>query len=314
MRTAIFSKPAYIKFISNEYANQLYWLFLCSTSLSVFLFDLYSPLGVAAGTPYALIVFGSLWFKSNQSTYIAIISGVSLIIIGFFLSPEQLAPMNVVLTNRILALIAITITAFMVFKIKFANLELNALMTESYIDPLTQSKNKRAFEAELVTEIKRSQRYNHHLSLAIFHIDFLDEAEDPTKTNSSHSSNEPVKKIFNEIKKCIRGSDQLYRTDVNQFAILFVETEMREVRVVCNILREKISNMNPPGSFHSPITVNVGIAMLDATDNERKLCKRAKKALLNAQREGKNQVSTLPQTMRNARPDIPAILSRPRSG
>lgn len=313
MRTAIFAKPAYIKFISNEYTNKIYWLFLCSTSFCVFLFDLYSPLGVAAGTPYALIVFGSLWFKGNQTTYLTIISGVSLTVIGIFLSPEQVAPLAVVLTNRILALIAISITAYMVLKIKSASLELNALMTEIYTDPLTQSKNNRAFQTELSTEINRSKRYKHELSLAFFSINFFDNADDLKESNTQN--NNLIKKLFNEISKCIRNTDQLYRTGINEFAIVFTETDIHKARGVCNILQERITKIISQSCLQSEIAVHVGIAMLDAKDDMRKLCVRAEDALLNAKQNKKNRVSTLPKTRsNNTRTDIPAILSRPRSG
>lgn len=84
MPALIFSKPVQFRTFQNEHALAFYWLFLCSTSLSIFLFDLYTPLGVAAGTPYVLVIFCSLWFKGNQSTYIAVILSIFLTITGFF--------------------------------------------------------------------------------------------------------------------------------------------------------------------------------------------------------------------------------------
>ncbi|SFK51725.1 diguanylate cyclase (GGDEF) domain-containing protein [Nitrosomonas aestuarii] len=312
MRSILFPKATQLKLVDSEYNNHFFWLFLLVTSLSIFLFDLHTPLGVAAGTPYALIVFASLGFKNNRSTYIATVIGISFIVLGFFLSPGIVAPMEVILTNRILGLMIITITAYMVLKIKKVNHELFTLMTKTYIDPLTNCKNNRAFQEEVKTEINRSNRYKRNLSLAIFdiaHCNSANNKEEFTYGLNNHS----IKLISYEIRKSIRSSDQLYRVDENRFVVLYAETDINKAKDASDALCEKVSRMNQPDIQHG-FTVSVGITMLDDGDNLHRLYKRAEEALSVAKENGVNQVATFPETMNTGKSHIPAILCRPRSG
>ncbi|MCP5245060.1 MAG: GGDEF domain-containing protein [Burkholderiales bacterium] len=311
MRSFIFPKLTHFKLPETEYGNYVYWLFFLTASAAIFLFDLYTPLGVAAGTPYALIVFASLWFKSNWSTYIATVSGISLTLIGFFMAPGIAAPLEVVLTNRILALIVITITAYMVLKIKKVNHELFELMADTYIDPLTQCKNNRAFEEETKVEIKRSKRYKRNLSLAIFDTTNTSQLNTFEKSNT-HISDQQIKIIADEIRKSIRSSDQLYRIDLYRFAVLYAETDIQKAKEASDALCKKVSIMSSQ-SPQKELSISAGITMLDTEDSLRKLFKRAENALLIAQKNGYNQIATLPETTRTDKTSVPAILCRPRS-
>ncbi|MDR4513302.1 GGDEF domain-containing protein [Nitrosomonas sp.] len=312
MRSLIFPKINRLKLPENQYANHIYWLFLLTCSIGIFLFDLHTPLGVAAGTPYALIVFASIWFKSNWSTYIAATIGLSLTLAGFILSPNIVAPIDVVLTNRILALLIITVTAYMVLRIKKINHELYTLISENCVDPLTQCKNGRAFEEETKIEIKRSKRYKRNLSLAIFEI--TDSGAAVTTENSAiRINNHYIKTLADEIRKSIRSSDQLYRVDLNRFVVAYVETDISRAKEATEALCKKVSQMNQQDAQQS-LAVNVGITMLSDKDYIRKLYNRAEDALVIAKQNGKNRVATLPETPRSDKTHIPAILCRPRSG
>ena len=312
MRSLFFPRTTQIKLPDSEYSGHIYWLFIFITSLSIFLFDFYTPLGVAAGTPYALVVFASLWFKSNSSTYIATALGIALILLGFFLSPGMAAPIDIIVTNRILALMVITLTAYMVLKIKKVNHELFTLMTEAYIDPLTSCKNNHAFEEEVETEINRSNRYKRNLSLAIFEISNFDKSSN-NEESATNIDDQIIKLLSSEIRKSIRSSDQLYRVDHNRFVVLYAETDIDKAKDASDALCKKVSRMNQQG-VQPGLTVSVGITMLDDKDNIRKLYQRADNTLLIAKQNGGNQVVTFPETSRTGKPHIPAILCRPRSG
>lgn len=312
MPTLIVAKPAHLKSLQNEYAVVIYWILLCSTTFCIFLLDLNTPFGIAAGAPYALVIFGSLWLKGNHSTYIFFLISTLLTIAGFFLSPSQIALIDVVLTNRFLALLVIACTTFMVLKIKKVSQEYTTVKADLYIDSLTHCKTDRAFVLELNAEIKRSKRYNHNLSLAIFDIDHFTQLVNSDKADR-HYRNLLIKKLSKEISKSIRNSDQLYRIRSDRCAVIFVETDIHEAKEVSNALREKIFRTNQSG-FHPGFTVSIGIATLDIDDNRRRLYKRAEQALIKAKESGRNQVSTLPETRRNSRSLTPAILLRSRTG
>ncbi|SES96877.1 diguanylate cyclase (GGDEF) domain-containing protein [Nitrosomonas marina] len=313
MRSLIFPKINRLKLPENQYANHIYWLFLFLSSISIFLFDLLTPLGVAAGTPYALIVFASIWLKDNWSTYVTTVTGFFLTLTGVFLSPYIVAPMDVVVTNRLLALLIITITAYMVLKIKRINYELDMLVIDTNVDPLTQCKNSRAFKEETKTEIKRSKRYKRNLSLAIFDISDSSSTTNTTENSAIHIDNQYIKTLADEIRKSIRSSDQLYRIDLNRFAVVYVETDISKAKDATEALCKRFYQLNQNDTEHD-LSVNVGITMLNDKDHIWKLYNRAEDALAKAKQNGKNHVATLPETYRSDKSHIPAILCRPRSG
>lgn len=92
------------------------WLpvFLC---ILILLFDLATPLGVAAGIAYIPLVFCSLWFSRIYTPFMIAGIATGLIVVGFFASPP--APteitMRVVVANRMLSIGAIWLVAALVY-------------------------------------------------------------------------------------------------------------------------------------------------------------------------------------------------------
>ena len=92
----------------------------------VFTMDLNLPLGVAGGVPYVAVILVALWSpKKKLAIYLALICSI-MTLLGFYLSPPG-GELWKVLFNRGLALFAIWITAFLVFKWKSFEEELFSL-------------------------------------------------------------------------------------------------------------------------------------------------------------------------------------------
>jgi len=89
-------------------------------------FDLFTPLGVAGGVPYVVLVLLGMWLPSRR--HILAIAGVGsvLTVIGFILSPPGGIPW-VVLTNRGLALFTIWVVAYLLLGHKWKEEKLAAL-------------------------------------------------------------------------------------------------------------------------------------------------------------------------------------------
>jgi len=304
MHSLTSSKTDYLKFLLKEYVYQPSLLIPLSVLVFIFVFDLYSPLGVAAGTLYALLVFGTLWIKGNHCTYITAGLAVILTLIGFYLSPANIVPIDIVIINRILAVVLIVATMLMVLKTKKAFDHISILKTQTTIDPLTQCRNKLAFEKELEFEILRNQRYKRSLSVGIFSID---EFKFLTFSHGKEKGDQAIKRVAQEIKGMIRNTDLLYRIDTDKFAILYSETSLPKAKEVSATICKKItSNKN-----EIQVTLNAGLTSLDTNDNKEELYKRAEAALSISQQDN-NQVSTLPDVSISRSP-VPAILSRSRS-
>jgi hypothetical protein len=79
-------------------------------ALVIFIIDSLTPLGVAGGVPYILVILISLWAKNRQLTVYMAIAGSILTIIGFYSSPPG-GELWKVLANRSLALFAIWVVA-----------------------------------------------------------------------------------------------------------------------------------------------------------------------------------------------------------
>jgi signal transduction histidine kinase len=102
-------------------------------------FDFSIALGVAGGVPYILPVLFTLNIPSKKITYLTVLIGVSLTVLGLFLSPEG-GEFWKVLINRTLAIFAILSVGIVIIVIKNKNAEL-MLQTENLIRA-SQTKSK----------------------------------------------------------------------------------------------------------------------------------------------------------------------------
>lgn len=108
------------------------------------IFDMSIALGVAGGVPYIIPVLFTLTLKSRRITYLAMLLGVLLTLLGLFFSPEG-GEIWKVLTNRALAVLAIISVGMAIIIIKSKNEEL-------------QEKNKAlAIEAERVAKASKAK-------------------------------------------------------------------------------------------------------------------------------------------------------------
>ncbi|MFZ1851629.1 MAG: diguanylate cyclase [Nitrosomonas sp.] len=311
MREHILSATSSLKIFFRDFSISPNNLLIISAAVFIFIIDLQLPLGVAAGVPYALVIFASLWANGIFLTYW--VSGLSLVfvILGYFLSPPSVVPIEIILINRGLTLLLIVSTAIMAIKIKKANIDISALSSNVLIDSISGLKNKQAFDIELHTETLRCQRYQRNLSIALIDIDL----SHFTREKDNHSQvHEIIRNIANNIKSKIRTSDLLYHTDTQQFAILFPETELSEAKDVCEIIRNKTSFSATQHNENKLFVACIGIATLEPHDNSINLFQRAEDALSLSKDSVKHQVSTVPEINGNKDKNvIPAILSRSRS-
>lgn len=72
--------------------------------------DSLTPLGVAGGVPYILVVLISLWARGRQLPLYAAVVGSILIVVGYFSSPAG-GELWKVIANRALALFALWVVA-----------------------------------------------------------------------------------------------------------------------------------------------------------------------------------------------------------
>lgn len=79
-------------------------------TLTIFAGDLFFPLGVAGGVPYVALVLLGMWLPWRRSTFVLAAIASGLVVAGYFLSQPH-SDHLIVVTNRVLAIAAIWITA-----------------------------------------------------------------------------------------------------------------------------------------------------------------------------------------------------------
>lgn len=100
--------------------------YAAALAATIFFIDLHLPLGIAAGFPYILLVLVG-WFMPQKKDVIIFASAATvLIVFGYFLSPQSNSELWVVHTNRSFAIIAIWITAILIYDIKAKDKALRA--------------------------------------------------------------------------------------------------------------------------------------------------------------------------------------------
>lgn len=295
---------ASIKLIVRECLVQSNCLVILAATLFIFVIDLNLPLGIAAGIPYALVVFASLWVRGIGASYIVAVLGVIFTIADLFLSTSSVAPMHVVLINRTLTVLLIVCAAIMVIRIKKANIDISALMNQALINPVSGFKNKQAFEVEFANEIQRCKRYEHHLSLAIIEVKDHNDSQ-------LNKSNQEIKCILQEIRNGIRKTDLPYHINDTELAIIFTDTDLATSKSVCEAIYKQVLTKLENRIAAHPV-FKIGIAAAEKKDNEATLFIRAKSALSLAKSDAENTVVTIPQVVNKDKAAVAAILLRSR--
>lgn len=258
-------------------------------TLGAFAMDLVMPLDVTAGAFYGLVVLTTLWCRQRRDTYVVAVTGVFLTVVGFFISPAAVGAMQAVIINRVLAVVIIAITAFLVVKRKKADDQVDALNILSLCDPVTLMNNRLAFDRAMAIEIPRAQRYNRNLSLAILDIDHFKQIN---KTFGHQVGDAVLRELADDIKAMVRRSDHIYRLSADEFAIIFVETGLSQAVAIAEDICRKIA-LTPITDQQVRVTISAGVDTCESTDDADSIFNRADEALYQAKNQGKSSVTTI---------------------
>lgn len=159
-------------------------------------------------------------------------------------------------------------------------------------DALTGIANRAAFDERYQLEIKRAQRYNKPLCVALADIDHFKSIND----NYGHSAGDKTLQVIAKaLKLHLRETDFIARYGGEEFIILFPESELSEVEAPLNMLREKIRKI--PFKFKNvsvPITISFGATQFSSNDTSRSAFDRADEALYEAKKSGRDKVILKP--------------------
>ena len=181
-------------------------------------------------------------------------------------------------------------------------LRVDKLELMTITDSLTGLYNRRYIESRGETEVKRSLRYGHVLSLLMIDIDHFKTIND---TYGHQMGDEVLKRIGQTLKSQTRESDMAARYGGEEFLLIYPETKIPSARVAAERMRLAIKDLKIPLPGESPdraeedqngswigITVSIGISGLIGDDKQdfKTLLKRADRALYRAKAEGRDRI------------------------
>lgn len=159
----------------------------------------------------------------------------------------------------------------------------------SITDELTGLYNSRHFFNRLKSEIKRTDRYGHSLTLLMLDLDNFKRYNDVF----GHLSGDSVlAKTGDIIKKSIRSTDSAYRYGGEEFAVILPESSGQEALYFAERIRKTFESealfANPENGLR--VTVSIGVAQYVPQEELTAFVKRADENMYAAKNAGKNRI------------------------
>ena len=175
-----------------------------------------------------------------------------------------------------------------------SNTQLKSL---SVTDSLTDIGNQRYFRDQLRSEMERSIRYRHPLSLLLIDVDYFKQYNDAY----GHAiGDKALKLVAKVLKSNTRSTDFLARYGGEEFGIILPETPKKDAHLLAERVRKAIEKQafsyKIKGRPRKGLTVSIGVCCYP-TDHKGKdpkqLLIKADKALYLAKQKGRNRTESL---------------------
>lgn len=158
-------------------------------------------------------------------------------------------------------------------------------------DALTGVRNRTCFEESLNREIDIAQRSERDLSLVVVDIDHFKKIND----QFGHSVGDCViKRVAEEITRCMRKSDMLFRYGGEEFVLILSSTSPSGAKRLAERIRKYVEQIPCECTTSEyegmKVTISLGISSLQASDDLASLFNRADEAMYDAKQSGRNKV------------------------
>ncbi|MEH3118352.1 MAG: GGDEF domain-containing protein [Methylorubrum populi] len=164
-----------------------------------------------------------------------------------------------------------------------------ALERDAIRDPLTGLFNRRYLEAKLDEEINRSRRSGAPFSVLIIDLDHFKHIND---TYGHLAGDFVIRHVSNLLIEQVRAGDTVVRYGGEEFVVLAPDSDLDEVMVFGERIREGIAaDVVPlPDGRELIVTASLGAAMFVADETPAQFLRRADEALYDAKRSGRNRL------------------------
>jgi diguanylate cyclase (GGDEF)-like protein len=159
------------------------------------------------------------------------------------------------------------------------------LQESSVTDSLTRLYNHRHIIERLQEHVSASDRYQRHLSVMMFDIDFFKKVND---TYGHPFGDEVLEQVSKTLRQEIRTVDIAGRYGGEEFLVVMPETDLSEALVIAERVRLAMEAL----TWKHPITLTIsaGVAMWQKGENASELISRADTLLYKAKEGGRNLV------------------------
>lgn len=156
-------------------------------------------------------------------------------------------------------------------------------------DPMTGLQNRRYFDDALAQYMEEFSRIERPLGIMILDIDHFKSIND---THGHDVGDAVIKGLAGTIRDYTRHHDITARIGGEEFAVVVPNVALADLDKMANRLRVAVSNLvfKVGDTVRLKITISIGIAIWDGSENGAKLYKRADSNLYSAKRGGRNKV------------------------
>jgi diguanylate cyclase (GGDEF)-like protein len=257
---------------------------------AIFLFDLSTPLGVAGGVPYILIVLFGLLARQPVTVLVLAVISTLLTLAGLVLSPAAILPIPVVALNRGLAIFAIWATAIVSYLHLRSLAELKPLADH---DELTGLYNRHYLQAESKKQISIARRYHQPLSLLMIDIDHFKQIND---RHGHLAGDEVLRTLAGALMANCRDIDTACRYGGEEFVVLLLFTGLDGALATARQVHTAVAALEVPWRGET-IRFRVSMGLAELTPGMtvlEDLVAAADAALYTAKQGGRDRIMSAP--------------------
>ncbi|MHC4592456.1 MAG: GGDEF domain-containing protein [Planctomycetota bacterium] len=163
------------------------------------------------------------------------------------------------------------------------------LRTRAVVDSLTRLYTRSHFNSQLQASVELAQRNREAFALILIDIDHFKRVND----TYGHATGDVVlTRVAKRIRGALRKYDTAYRYGGEELAVLLPRTRMKQATQTAERLRTAIEarKFRGPNGRLVKVTVSLGVAQFEPTDDGESLFGRADRRLYRAKQEGRNRV------------------------